>query len=241
MRIAIVDDITEERRLLHNRVKKVLNCRGIDANIFEYKSGEAYLTAAKEQPFTVSFLDIYMSGMTGIDAAAELRTFDKKGILIFTTASAEYALEGFRVRAMHYLVKPYEENEIVTLIDEILSRIPTPDSYMDIKVNGSRIRLNLEEIAYAEHFSHRIYIHTARGKTLVTRKSFGEFSAPLKEDERFFLCSRGVIVNMEHIADFDGLTFVMNNGENIAVSRNLIKSARQAFMNFYLKGEINYD
>ena len=56
--------------------------------------------------------------------------------------------------------------------------------------------------------------------------------APLKEDRRFFLCSRGVIINMEYVADFDGTAFVMNTKERISVSRSLTKSARQTFMNF---------
>lgn len=232
MRIAIVDDIAEERRLLHNRLESSLNRRAVHANIFEYESGEDYLAAAKHRSFTVSFLDIYMNGMTGIDTATELRTFDKKGLLIFTTTSTDHALEGFRVRAMHYLVKPYDEKDIEELTNEILSRIPKPDKYMDIKVNGSDIRLRFQDIAYAEHFSHMIHIHTADKKELATRQSFREFTAPLKEDERFFLCSRGSIVNMEHVADFDKSAFVMNNGEKVAVSRDLIKSARQAFMDF---------
>lgn len=232
MRIAIVDDIAEERRLLHDKLEKALNRHCVHADIFEYESGEDYLSAARHQLFTVSFLDIYMNGITGIDAADELRTFDRTGLLIFTTASTDHALEGFRVRAMHYLVKPYNEKDIEALVSEILSRIPKPDKCLDIKVNGIGICLRFRDIAYAEHFCHMIHIHTANQKELATRQSFREFTAPLREDERFFLCSRGSIVNMEHVADFDKSTFVMNNGENVAVSRDLIKSARQTFMNF---------
>ncbi len=235
MRIAIVDDIEAECRLLHDRLENALERRAVYAEIFEYESGEAYLAAAKQQPFTVSFLDIYMNGMTGIDTAAELRAFDKKGLLIFSTSSTDHALEGFRVHAMYYLVKPYDEKDIEALTDEILSRVPKPDKYMDIKVNGSDIRLRFQDIVYADHFSHMIHIHTTSEKELVTRQSFGEFTAPLKEDERFFLCSRGGIVNMEHAVDFDGVAFVMNNGEKVAVSRVLIKSARQAFMDFLFR------
>lgn len=232
MRIAIVDDIAEERKLLYNWLENVLSRRSVHANIFEYENGEDFLAAAKEQPFTISFLDIYMNGITGIDAAVELRTFNKNDLLIFTTTSPDHALEGFRVCATHYLVKPYNEKDIEILMDEILSRIPKPDKYIDIKVGGSDIRLRFQDIAYAEHFSHMIYIHTANGKELSTRQSFREFVTPLKEDRRFFLCSRGVIINMEYAADFDGTAFVMNTKERISVSRSLTKSARQTFMNF---------
>ena len=140
MRIAIVDDIKEERDKLADVLTKQLSRRGIHVNLFEFENGEDFLIAAKERPFTVVFLDIYMSGANGIETARELRTFDSDALLIFTTTSTDHALDGFKVRAMHYLVKPYPENEISDLIDEVLSRIPASGKYIDIKVSTYYIR-----------------------------------------------------------------------------------------------------
>ena len=141
MRIAIVDDIKEERDKLADVLTKQLSRRGIHVNLFEFENGEDFLIAAKERPFTVVFLDIYMSGANGIETARELRIFDSDALLIFTTTSTDHALDGFKVRAMHYLVKPYPENEISDLIDEVLSRIPDSGKYIDIKVNGSNVQV----------------------------------------------------------------------------------------------------
>ena len=235
MRIAIVDDIAEERTLLRERVEKQLSLRSVSARYFEYENGEDFLAAAEKEPFTVVFLDIYMGGITGMEAANRLRSFDKECLLVFTTTSPDHAVEGFRVRALHYLVKPYDEEEIKVLVGEILQRIPKPDLYMTVKVSGSDIRLRFRDIVCAEHYAHMIHIRTANGKELVTRQSFSEFTAPLKEDERFFICGRGVIVNMEHAADFDGSAFVMNGGNTIFVSKDLLKSARQKFMDYLFK------
>ena len=232
MRIAIVDDIKEERDKLADVLTKQLSRRGIHVNLFEFENGEDFLIAAKERPFTVVFLDIYMSGANGIETARELRIFDSDALLIFTTTSTDHALDGFKVRAMHYLVKPYPENEISDLIDEVLSRIPDSGKYIDIKVNGSNVQVPFRHIIYAEHFSHMIHIHTDSKKTLITRQSFANFTAPLKTETQFFVCNRGVIVNLAHAVDFDGHSFILNNGENISVSRKLIKDARQAFMDF---------
>ena len=66
MRIAIVDDISEERTLLRNRLESQFSRRNVHVDIFEYENGETFLTAAKECPFTVVFLDIYMNGSNGI-------------------------------------------------------------------------------------------------------------------------------------------------------------------------------
>ena len=232
MRIAIVDDIKEERTLLHGWLTNQLSRRNIPADIVEFESGEEFLGAARERPFTVVFLDIYMNGENGIEIAKELRKSDSDCLLIFTTTSTDHALEGFRVRALHYLVKPYSEKEISALLDEILSRIPDSGKYIDVKVNGSNIQIPFKNIIYAEHFSHMIHIHTTGGKELVTRQSFEGFTASLKMDSRFYLCNRGIVINLEHVIDFEETMFLMDDDRNIPVSRKLVKNARQVFMEF---------
>lgn len=228
MRIAIVDDIMQERKLLRERLETQLSRRALYAEIFEYKSGEDFLAAAKKEPFSLVFLDIYMNGMDGVEAAEMLRTFDTECMLVFTTTSTNHALEGFRVRAMHYLVKPYSEEDMAALADEIVKRLPIPEKYIKVRAAGGPIRLRYRDIVYAEHFQHRIYIRTTDGREIITRQTFSEFSRGL-DDGCFFLCSRGVIVNMEHARDFDGTAFLMGNGKNIPVSRELAKNARNAF------------
>ena len=186
MRIAIVDDLAAERTLLKDRLEWQLQRRNVQADILEYESGETFLEAARKATFTAAFLDIYMDGMTGMEAAKKLRETNKDCLLVFTTTSTDHALEGFQVRALHYLVKPFTEADIDALTDELLARVPQPDKYMELKVEGSEIHLRYQDIVYAEHFAHLIYVHTTVQKTLATRQPFKTFIAPLKDDTRFF-------------------------------------------------------
>ena len=130
MRIAIVDDLAAERALLKDRLEQQLHRRNVQADILEYESGETFLEAARKAPFTAAFLDIYMDGMTGMEAAKKLRETNTDCLLVFTTTSTDHALEGFQVRALHYLVKPFTEADIDALTDELLARIPQPDKYI---------------------------------------------------------------------------------------------------------------
>lgn len=235
MRIAIVDDIASERKELHKRLSFQLSRHALNAQILEYEKGEEFLSAAKKELFTLVFMDIYMNGENGVEIAKKLRDFDPNCLLVFTTASTDHALEGFRVRALHYLVKPYSDEEFENLLNEIINRLPASDKYLDIRIVGGTIRLRFNEILYAEHFKHQIHIHTTDGNTTVTRQTFGDFTADLKGDERFFLCNRGVIINLEYADDFDGTTFTLKNGDAISVSRDTAKSARLAFCDFLFK------
>ena len=235
MRIAIVDDLAGERALLRDRLERQLSRRGVQAEILEYAGGKAFLAAENERRFTAAFLDIYMDGQSGMDAARELRKTDSDCLLIFTTTSTDHALEGFQVRALHYLVKPFSEAELSVLLDEMLSRLPRPEPFLTVRVSGSDVRLLYRDVVYAEHFAHTISIHTAAGRTLTTRQSFKSFTEPLREDPRFFVCGRGVVVNLEHAEDFEGAAFRMSDGGRVYVSQELSKKARQAFMEFLLQ------
>ena len=238
MRIAIVDDLAAERHFLREQLEQKLYRMGIQADILEYTCGEAFLEAEHKLPFSVAFLDIYMMGMTGIEAARELRKTDTDCLLIFTTTSTDHALEGFQVRAMHYLVKPFTAEDIDTLTDELLTRIGHTDKYMELKAEGSLLHLRYQDIIYAEHFAHMINIRTTAGKTLATRQSFKAFTEPLKKDPHFFVCGRGTIVNLEHAADFQAAAFCMTDGSRVYVNQELLKPARQAFMEFLLQGGV---
>lgn len=83
MRIAIVDDLAAERTLLKGRLEWQLQRRKVQADILEYESGETFLEAARKAPFTAAFLDIYMDGMTGMEAAKKLRKTDTDCLLVF--------------------------------------------------------------------------------------------------------------------------------------------------------------
>ena len=149
MRIAIVDDLSGERRLLRDRLETALKRRNVRAEFFEYENGEDFINAAMQNRFSAAFLDIYMDGIDGVETAKRLRAFDVECLLVFTTTSTDHALQGFQVRAMDYLVKPFAEDEFDRLTGEMLARLPRPDTYLEIRINGSDIRLNCKSIVYA--------------------------------------------------------------------------------------------
>ena len=105
MRIAIVDDIASEREKLKAGLEAQLTRLSLDAAVLCFVSGADFLSAAGRERFGLVFLDIYMGNENGVDTAWALRRFDADCLLVFTTTSADHALDGFRVRAFHYLVK----------------------------------------------------------------------------------------------------------------------------------------
>lgn len=235
MRIAIVDDLAQERELLKSRLERQLERRKLTAAILEYESGDAFLRADRLQSFDVAFLDIYMPGLNGMETARTLRKGNKTCLLIFTTTSTDHALEGFRVRAMDYLVKPFTEGDIDRLVGELLLRLPPPERYVVLKVEGKELHLGCGKIVYAEHFAHMIYVHTAARGVLATRMPFKAFLELLKEEPGFFVCGRGTVVNLAHAVKFEEGAFRMDEGSRVLVGREQTREARQALMEYLLQ------
>ena len=191
----------------------------------------------QRNPIDLIILDVYMPQMSGTELLMQLRAkgVDADVIMVTSANDAKTVNDAVRLGAVDYLVKPFAEGEIDALTDELLTRVPQPEKFMELRVEGGEIRLRYRDIIRAEHFAHVIYVHTTAGKTLATRQSFKAFTAPLKEDPRFFVCGRGVIVNLEHAEDFEDAAFRMEDGSCVFVSQELQKSARQSFMEYLLE------
>ena len=202
-----------------------------------FRSGQDALPWLLRHPADLLILDVYMPRMTGLELLRELRSFGiTSDVVMVTAANDSKTVDALlKLGVADYLVKPFTEADIDALTDELLARVPQPDKYMELKVEGSEIHLRYQDIVYAEHFAHLIYVHTTVQKTLATRQPFKTFIAPLKDDTRFFVCGRGVIVNLEHAKDLEGAAFRMADGSRVFVSQDLLKSARQAFMEFLLQ------
>ena len=188
-----------------------------------------YNTDFTQKRYDLVFMDIDMEKENGIDAAQKLRKFDKDCLLVFTTTSTDHALEGFRVRALHYLVKPYSDDELDMLLDEISHKISVEEKYIEIPSASDSLRIKLCDILYAEHFKHCIHIHCTDKSEKSVRSTFAEFVMLFDDGDNFFVCNRGIIVNLEHIKDMNGNEFVLDNGERISISRSLVKSAKSTF------------
>lgn len=237
MNIAVVDDNAPERQTLSERVRAALARRGRKEMILEYADSDSFLRAARESRFDLVFLDIYMEGMDGVTAAEVLRSFDPDCVLVFTTYSLDHALDGYRLRALQYLVKPYAAAEVERLFDELDKRLPAPEQVIEVREGRRVVPLRAGDILWAEHFQHQVHIHRLDGAETITRMTFTAFADLLKGDPRFFICGRGVLVNLARAADFDGTAFTLEGGGMVPVSRSMIDAARRAFCDYLFQKE----
>jgi len=119
IRLLIADDEMIERAVLYKALSKNL---GDQCEIFQAENGREALRIYEEKKIQIAILDIEMPGINGIQAAEKIRENDRNCCIIFLTAFDEfsYAKKAITVRALDYLLKPYNEKELMLVIDEAL-------------------------------------------------------------------------------------------------------------------------
>ena len=111
MNIAIVEDLAQDCERISSCLSRYMTELGLTYQLYTYENAEKFVEALNTLTFRIVFMDIYLQGMTGMEAAVCLRRRNRDCKLIFLTISTEHCLEGFRVNACHYLVKPFSDHD----------------------------------------------------------------------------------------------------------------------------------
>jgi len=158
----------------------------------------------QKNPVDLVFLDIQMPDITGTQLA---RSLDKRQpMIIFTTAYGKFAVEGFNLNAVDYLLKPFDFNRFLEAVNrakeyksfhETVNTNPE-DSAIFIKSDYKNLRINTKEILYIEGFDDYIHIHLDTGKDLSTLMSLKSILEKLPEKE-FLRIHRSYIVSVSKI------------------------------------------
>jgi two-component system, LytTR family, response regulator len=192
---------------------------------------EAVAVINSEEP-DLLFLDISMPQMNGFELLNVL-TF-KESDVIFTTAYDEYALEGFKHGAVHYLVKPIEAEDLVESVQRVKKKRmeaksnTTPIAQMGLKpkipissLNGVEL-VEVEQIIRCESDGNYTTIVLAQRKITVS-KTLKEIEKQLVEFPYFFRLHNSHLVNLNHVTKYirgEGGSVILSNQEEIGVSRS---------------------
>lgn len=174
-----------------------------------------------EKPDLV-FLDINMEDMDGIRLGEAIKARHPDAVLVYVTAFGQYALDAFRVRAFHYLLKPIDRVEFSLLLRETLDYlrkvVATPgEKHFAVRVKGEIARFAYSEIIYFEKMGHCVVVH-ALGRDL---SYYGNMQSLLDELDpaMFAQCHQGYIVNLDKVRAFRERTLKLEGGAEVPVSR----------------------
>lgn len=151
MNIAIIDDISTDAEDLKNIAVFYFEKKQIQAEIYQFFSAEEFFEDYQPGKFQILFLDIYMNGMTGMEAARRIRRQSDDCILVFVTTSSDFAVESYDVGASYYLLKPFQPEKLCSILDSFQSRHLLASRYIEVVSDRIPIRVPLRSIFMQTH------------------------------------------------------------------------------------------
>ena len=224
--VAIVEDEQVHQDTLKAFLKRYQEENNVSFHIDLFGSPILLLENYKSV-YDLIFMDIQMPGMNGMDAARRLRAMDQKVLLVFVTNLAQYAIEGYEVAAMDYILKPLQYFSFAMKLTKALWRIDA-DEGNAIKVvnkNGS-VRIQLRDLLFIEISGHNITYHTHGGDVYGTG-TLSELEEKL-QGKHFVRCNSCYLVNLKYIEHVKGYQLQLKDGTELQISQPRKKSLMQA-------------
>lgn len=233
MRIALCDD---EQLHIESITKLLDEYRTPDKErVFYdvYENALSLIAAIGKVRYDVILLDIVMPGLSGIEAAKEIRQDNMSIPIVFLTSSPEFAVDSYRVHAFDYLMKPVKQEELYHTLNDIFlfHGARKKDSLTVTFAKGTYV-IPFEQLVYLEVSKHNLFFHLADGTCREILGKLLDYEEVLLARNNFIKVHRSYIINMEHMRSYDKKSFTTITGEVIAISRNVASEVQNRYMDY---------
>lgn len=229
MKIALCDDNTAELLNIVSLIRKYASEKNETLSLATFQSGAELVEALAAEAFDLIFLDILMPGITGMEAAREIRNSDSAVKIIFLTTSAEFAVESYPVGAYHYLLKPASKEKIFPVLDKLFRDPDQAGVHLTVK-NGSNIFvLPFRHIEYVEINAKKLYFFMTDGSVKEAADKLSDYESTLLARPEFVKTHRSFLVNMSRISELAKDEAVTETGKRVPVSRAFSGAVRSAY------------
>jgi DNA-binding LytR/AlgR family response regulator len=233
IKIAIVEDEASYAKQLQDFLKQYEEENGESFQVTVYADGDEIVHKYKAQ-FDIILMDIEMKFMDGMSAAEEIRKVDSEVMIIFITNMAQYAIRGYAVDALDYILKPVSYFAFSQRLGRAITRMKKRETKMiAINVRGGTVRLDAANIYYIESQGHNLIFYTTTGdyEAVGTMRDAEEKLTELN----FFRGNKGYLINLSHVEGiYEGCAIV--KGNQLLLSRARKKIFMEALTRYW--GEV---
>lgn len=217
MKIAIVDDEKQMTQLIESYLLRYSKERNTHFKVDIFNNPLEFLSTYTGD-YDLILMDIQMPGLNGIETAKELRRIDASVVLMFITNMMQYAIHGYEVDAIDFVVKPISYGDFVLKMQKA-SRYVDRNKNKKISLNTTEgiVQLDVTDIHYVEVIRHDLIYHTVHGQYKV-RGSLREAEKALL-DFHFTRSNHCYLVNLKYVEAVSG-NLLRVAGEELVMSRN---------------------
>lgn len=227
-KVLIVEDYPDEATALRECLERYAEKHSLDLSIETSETARGLV--AGNRTFDLVFLDIELPGMSGMEAATLLRSFDAATPVVFTTSLSQYAAKSYEVDAAGFIVKPVTMPKLEMVMDKVSSRLrATGTARIVIPTSGGVRVLPVRDIVYVELVRHDLVFHMADGEQPKMRGTIKQVVDQVSEGSPFLQISSGCVVNMDYVRLIKGADVQLSDGTALPLSRARRKDAVDAF------------
>lgn len=230
IRIAIVEDDDNYRQQLAEYLRRFEYEIGQAFEITTYTDGDGIVSSYHAQ-FDIILMDVEMKFMDGMSAAEEIRKVDKEVVIIFISNMAQYAIKGYAVDALDYVLKPVSYFAFAQRLNRAISRMHKRETKkIALNTKEGTVRMDLSDILFLESQGHTIILHTI-GQNYELAGTMKALENDLMEDH-FFRGNKGYLINLAHVDSVrEGCAVV--HGEELLLSRARRKDFMEALTAYW--------
>lgn len=216
--VAIVDDNSQFQRQLKEFVNRYAAEKNLQIDVKTFSNGMSFLLDFTGQ-YSVIFLDIEMPTMDGMEVARCIRKSDEDSKIVFITRMANYAIKGYEVNALDFIVKPLSYHDFTFKFDRCLKLIQSKEKkvYLYVKNTEGIEKIDIDDISYIEVYNHTLIYHLI-DREIESRGSLKSVEEQLI-DTSFIKCSNSHIVNSDMIVKIKNDTIEMKSGDILPLTR----------------------
>lgn len=227
--IAIVEDERGYQEQLHQYILRYEKEYGEKIEVHFFTDGDEILDHYAAV-YDIIFMDIQMKRLNGMDAARRIRKLDENVILIFITNMAQYAIQGYEVNALNYILKPISYFPFSQELDKAVKKLKKKSvNYITVTQDQGLLKLHTNQISYVESLGHNLTIHSDVGN-YTFRGTMKEMEQKLS-DAPFVRCNSGYLVNLRYVEAIKQSTVVVS-GDELPVSRSRKKIFMEALTDY---------
>lgn len=240
IKIAICDDEKYYREYIERKVGRYLHSKELEYEIDLYRTGQELIKLGIEMSkYHIIFLDINMNDMDGIETAQQIRQYSNSTFIVFITAFISYAIEGYKVDAVRYLLK--EKDNFEKSLEECINTILVKMDYKVVKerfsfLEGERY-LDVSMILYVESKLHKLEF-CVMDNELVTYSLYNKLDTveEILKQYGFIRIHKSFLVNIKQICEVNNHKVFLSNGLNLPISKAKYKLIKETFIEY--KGDI---